>query len=77
MNKIIYLLITIYIFIAAMQIPSLIKQKYWRELVAFSLFITLAFTFSLLISLDVKIPSPLKVIQYDIQDKYNLKYQQE
>lgn len=69
-----YLVIIIYISIALVQIPSLIKKKYWREVTVFSIFWACAFIFSLLLSLDVTIPSPLKMLQYGVQDKYHLHY---
>lgn len=69
-----YGLTIVYIIIAAFQIPSLIRQKCWRELTVFTLFWTLAFTFALLLALGVKIPSPLIIIQYGIQDRFGLKY---
>lgn len=69
----IILLILIYVFIAYIHIPGLIKKKYWRDLAAFIVFMTVAFTLSLLYSLDVKILSPVKAIK-SILDTLNLHY---
>lgn len=69
-----YGLIFIYALIAVFQVPPLVKKKYWLELTVFSLFLTLAFTFALLLGLGIKIPSPFLMIQYGIQDRFNLKY---
>jgi hypothetical protein len=68
------LLIMVLVFIAARQIPPLIRQKYWRELVVFIVFYSLAATFSFLISFDVKIPSPIQGIMYVIEDVLNIGY---
>lgn len=62
-----------YMAIALFQIPYLIKKKYWRDLIAFSFFIVVAFALSLLYSLGVKIPSPFTPVQY-ILDKLHLHY---
>lgn len=70
----IYIVFCVYILIALLQIPSLIKQKYWRELTVFSIFLSLAFVFSLLLILGVEIPSPLRMIQHGVQDRFNLHY---
>lgn len=68
------ILLLAYAAIAFFQVPSLVKKKQKRELIAFSCFLVLAFIFSMLLSLGVKIPSPLKMIQYVIQDRFNLHY---
>ncbi|RCX20945.1 hypothetical protein DFR58_101148 [Anaerobacterium chartisolvens] len=70
----IILLFLSYAAIALFQIPSLVRKKLWRELVAFCCFLLFAFIFSLLIGLGVKIPSPLMLIQNKIQDPLNLHY---
>jgi hypothetical protein len=70
----IILLILVYTTIALIQIPRLVKKKYWRELVAFSCFLVIAFIFSLLLGMGMKIPSPLIIIQHEIQDRFDLHY---
>jgi hypothetical protein len=67
-------MLLIYVIIALCQIPALIKKKYWRELIAFSFFFALAFILNLLQALDIKIPSPMKEIQYLLEDVLHLKY---
>lgn len=51
------------------------KKKYWRELTVFSLLLLLAFILSLLQTMGVKIPSPMKGIQYLIKDILGLSYE--
>lgn len=68
------LLILVYAAIYLLQVPSLVREKNWRELIVFSCFLTLAFIFGLLLNIGVKIPSPLKFIQHEIQDPLNLHY---
>jgi len=68
------LLLIIYIIIAGLQIPPLIKKKYWRELIVFSVFFVFAFILNLLQVLDVKIPSPMKAVKYVVEDVLHLKY---
>ena len=70
----IFLLIIVFIGIAFFEVPELIRKKYWRELTAFSFFFLLAFILSLLQTIDVKIPSPMKGIQYLIKDILHLNY---
>lgn len=68
------ILLPFYTLIALLQIPGLVREKNWHDLVIFSCFLAFAFLFSLLLGLDVKIPSPLKLIQEKIQDPLNLHY---
>ena len=44
--------------IAFLQVPKMVKNKYWRELVFYGLFFMAGFTLTLLMYLGVKIPSP-------------------
>lgn len=71
------LLIIVLVFIALREIPNLIKQKYWRELTAFIVFLSIATTLSLLISFGVQIPSPIKGIMYIIEDVLDIAYPSE
>ena len=54
----VYGLIFIFILIIFFEIPGLIRRKLWRELAAFSVFITIGFVLSFLQVIGVKIPSP-------------------
>ena len=54
----VYGLIFIFILIIFFEIPGLIRRKLWRELAAFSVFLTIGFVLSFLQVIGVKIPSP-------------------
>ena len=72
--QVIFLLIMVFVGIALFEVPGLIKKKHWRELIAFSLFLLLAFILTLLQTIGVKIPSPMKSIQYLVKDLLHLSY---
>jgi hypothetical protein len=55
---VVYGLIFIFILIIFFEIPGLIRRKLWRELAAFSVFLTIGFVLSFLQVIGVKIPSP-------------------
>ena len=61
--------------IALIDAPKLIKDKSWKEFIVFSIFFVFAFTIALLQIFGVKIPSPIKGIQYIIKDILHLNYQ--
>lgn len=65
--QVIFLLFMGFIGILFLEAPELIRKKYWRELIVFSLFLLLAFILSLLQTMGVEIPSPLKGLQYLIE----------
>ena len=67
-------MLLIFVLMAFVQIPGLIKKKYWKELIAFSFFYMAAFTVSLLYVLDITIPSPIKGVKYVIEDLLKIKY---
>lgn len=68
------IVILIYVSIAFLQIPKLLRNKHWRELTAFLVFYVSAFILSVLYVLDVKLPSAYKSIIYVIEDVLGLKY---
>lgn len=39
------------------EVPGLIKKRYWRELVAFSVFLCLSLILSLLMALGIELPN--------------------
>lgn len=43
--------------------PAMIKQKHWRDLVVFCVLSLSVFTVSLLMLLDVDVPSPVRAIE--------------
>jgi len=66
----------IYAFIIVLSVPGLIKRKEWRELTVFSVLYIIAFALGLMYVLDKHIPSPMKGLQYLIEDMLGLKYPQ-
>lgn len=54
----VYGLILFFIVIVFLEVPGLISKKLWRELTAFSVFLTIGFILSFLLVIGVKIPSP-------------------
>lgn len=70
----IFLLIAVFIVIALYEIPDLSRKKYWCELAAFSFFMLLVLVLSLLLTIGVKIPSPMKGIEYFYKEILDLHY---
>ena len=71
----IFLLVCAFIGVILFEVPSLIRNKHWRELIVFSIFLSMAFLRSLLPAIGVKLPSPAKGIDYLIEDILHLNYQ--
>lgn len=69
----IILIILAFVLVAIIQIPSLVKKKYWRELIAFCVFFLFSFVICILQAAGVKLPSPAKGLQ-SILDKINLHF---
>lgn len=70
----IFLLVCAFIGVILFEVPSLIRQKYWRELIVFSLLLAMAFAMSLLETIGVKIPSPAKGMDYLMENILHLNY---
>lgn len=68
------MLILAFICILSVNVPGLVKKKYWRELVVFSVFFILAFTLAFLQVKGVKIPSPVKGIEYLFKNVLGIYY---
>lgn len=52
----IFLVIIAYVLICLFEVPGLIRDKYWRDLATFSVFLLSAFILSLLMAAGVKLP---------------------
>lgn len=63
MIGIILLVVLVFIFIALLEIPALLKKKAWREMAAFSFFLVLGFALALPQVLGIEIPNPNKLIE--------------
>lgn len=70
----IFLLILVFTVLILYEVPGIIRNKQWRELVVYSALISLAFTVSLLQTLNVKIPNPVRDAQYFVSDLLHLRY---
>lgn len=68
------ILLLIFASMAYIQVPGLVKNKYWKELIAFSAFFVASFVLSILYVMDINIPSPIKGVKYIIEDVFNIKY---
>ncbi|MCM1565671.1 MAG: hypothetical protein NC238_06920 [Dehalobacter sp.] len=64
----IFLLIVVFIAGVLIDVPGLIRKKYWRELVVCSFILLFAFIISLLQILGVKLPSPFVSINNFLRD---------
>lgn len=71
---IIFGVLLFFMFLAIFEIPRLIREKYWRELVVFAVFYCAAFGLSVLYALGIKIPSPEPLMVHLIEDVLHLKY---
>lgn len=56
--SIIVIILFVFAVICFYQIPPLVENKYWKELVAFSVFLLLAFIFTLMRGLGAELPNP-------------------
>lgn len=67
-------LILAYLVIVLFEVPSLIQKKYWREFIAFSVFLSGAFFLSLLLVFDIAIPSPIRGVSTILENVLHLSY---
>lgn len=71
----IFLLIAAFICMILYEAPGLIKNRHWKELVAFSILISIAFFISLMQLLKIEIPNPVRDTQYFVQKLMHLSYE--
>lgn len=70
----IFLQICTFIAVLLIEVPDLVKNKYWHELKIFSIFLLAAFIISLFYIIDIPIPNPVRGIEYLIKDILHLNY---
>jgi hypothetical protein len=70
----ILLLIAVFICMIFYEVPKLVKNNYRKDLIVFSLLISLAFFISLMDILKVEIPNPAKSTQYFVKNLLQLSY---
>jgi len=68
----VFLLLSAFLGITLFEVPGLIQKRYWRELIAFFVFLSIAFILSFLLTIGVKIPNPTKGIEYVVKFFLNL-----
>ena len=68
------LLVLAFILLALFEVPGLIKKKHWRELIVFSVILTLAFVISFYQFKDIDIPNPVRDTQYFVKSLYPFGY---
>ena len=68
------MLVLAYIILVLIEVPKLIKNKHWRELVVFSVILTLAFINSIFQLKDIDIPNPVKETQYFVKSLFPFSY---
>lgn len=70
----VFLLIFIFIIILLIEVPNLVNNKYWRELIVFTIFSLTAFILSLLCILNLPIINPVYIVTYFVKDILHLNY---
>ncbi|MHB1418676.1 MAG: hypothetical protein ACYCX4_03680 [Bacillota bacterium] len=70
-----YLVLMMFGGIIAAQVPGMVRQKMWRELIVYSVLLMIGMVYSLGIALDLSLPTPVKGLQlvYDPLAKMILK----
>lgn len=66
------MLILAFAVIAAYEIPEIIRRREWKELVVFGVLLITGFTISLLQTIGVRVPNPVKGIELIIKKMSNL-----
>ncbi|WRS27794.1 hypothetical protein U6B65_01300 [Oscillospiraceae bacterium MB08-C2-2] len=54
--------------IGAMDIPHMVAGKRWRDLVVYSILFLLVLTLGMIVAMDIRLPSTIKVIQAFYRD---------
>jgi hypothetical protein len=57
------LLVAALIVLALYEIPAMVKRKHWRDLAVFSALSLMVFTVTLLLLMNVDVPSPLRLVE--------------
>ncbi len=63
----IFLVILTFLGITMIEVPGLIKKRYWKELIIFSALLLLGFIPSILLSMEFEFPSLIKGIEKVVQ----------
>ncbi len=60
----IFLIILVFAVICYIEVPDLVKKKYWRELIVFFVFLIPGLVLTIMLSLDMYIPNPNRGIEF-------------
>ena len=60
----IFLLIAVFAVIVFLEVPKMVKKKQWRELTVYSVLMAIAIVISVMYTLDLYVPDPVKNTQY-------------
>lgn len=71
--KIVYVIFAFAVLILY-EVPRLVKKKYWRELIAFSVLMAIAFAVSVLQVQDIDFYNPTEKTQYIVKSLYPFDY---
>lgn len=56
-------MLTTGVVISLFEIPPLVKKRWWREIIAYFLLLSIGMTFAVLLCLKINIPTPLNWIE--------------
>ncbi len=70
----IFLLVCAFAFLIWLEVPGMIRKKSWRELIAYSVILSVAFVICVLEILNIQIPNPIKDTQYWVKGLLHLSY---
>ncbi len=57
------LITAVFTFVALFEVPKMLRKGLWRELLVFGFLLISGFTLSVLLALDIPVPSPAKGIR--------------
>ena len=60
--------------IAALDLPDMVKNERWRDLIVYSVIFLLVLVLGVLMALDVQVPSPIKAVQAFYRDVLHLSF---
>ena len=63
-----------FVLMALFDVPSMVRNKEWKNLVVYSVIFLFVLTIGVLISFSVEIPSPIKAIQFFYENILHLSF---
>jgi len=70
------LVLMAFAFVALINVPVLVREKRWKDLYIYSGIFAIALTLSILMTVEVQIPSPIKGIEYLLEKVLHITYAQ-